>query len=82
MTIKFITGYSSYHAGDRAGFSYKKEKKLVEAGVAKEVKRPEIDKMIKNSKTKTKKYKCECGREFNSPQGLGAHQRFCEEGGK
>jgi len=90
MTIKFITGYSPYTSGDRAGFSPEKEKELVEEGVAKfvggetkkEVKKPQVDKMVKNSKTKDKEtYKCECGREFDTPQGLGAHKRFCEKAG-
>ena len=89
MTVKFITGYSSYRAGDRAGFSPEKEKELVEAGVAKfvggkvtkEVQKPTVDKMVRNTETKEKTYKCECGREFDSPQGLGAHKRFCEKAG-
>jgi len=88
MTIKFITGYSSYHAGDRAGFSSQKEEKLVELGIAKkvgeekEVKEPTVDKMVRNTETKEKTYKCECGRELDSPQGLGAHKRFCEKAGE
>ena len=81
MTVEFITGYPPYHAGDVAGFSPEKEKKLVEAGVAKEVQKPPVDKMVRNSKTKDKTYECECGREFDSPQGLGAHKRFCEKAG-
>ena len=88
MTIKFITGYSSYHAGDRAGFSSQREKKLVELGIAKkvgeekEVKEPTVDKMVHNAETKDNEtYKCECGREFDSPQGKAAHSRFCEEAG-
>ena len=81
MTVKFITGYSSYRAGDRAGFSPEKEKELVEAGVAKEVQKPTVDKMVRNTETKEKTYKCECGREFDTPQGKAAHSRFCEEAG-
>lgn len=77
MSIKFITGYPPYRAGDVAGFTPDKEKQLVKAGVAKNLKSPPKDKMIKQPEA----YKCECGREFSSPQGLGAHKRFCEKAG-
>ena len=82
MTVKFITGYSSYRAGDRAGFSPEKEKELVGAGVAKEVQKPNVDKMVRGTETKEKTYKCKCGREFDTPQGKAAHSRFCEEAGE
>lgn len=80
MTIKFIKGYSPYHAGDRAGFNPKKEQELIDKGVAKAIKKPTKDKMVKNSVNKKKDYECEyCGRIFDSPQGKAAHQRFCKE---
>jgi hypothetical protein len=78
MTIRFIKGYPPYHAGDRAGFTPEREKELIDEGVAKAVKKPTKDKMVKGSVNKM--YECEyCGRKFDSPQGKGAHQRFCKE---
>ena len=83
MTIKFHMDCPPYRKGDVAGFSSEKEKWLVEdKEVAKYMKKPTKDKMMRNSKQKNKTYECKCGREFDSPQGLGAHKRFCKEGGK
>ena len=71
-----------YRKGDVAGFSSDEEKWLVEdKEVAKYMKKPTKDKMVRNSKQKNKTFDCECGREFDSPQGLGAHKRFCEKVG-
>ena len=79
MTVEFIRAYSLYRAGDKAGFSSKKEKELVKAGITKAMKKPQVDKIVRNSHQKSKTYKCDCGREFDSPQGIAAHSRFCKK---
>ena len=81
MTVKFILDCPPYRIDDVAGFPSAKEKWLINKGVAKEMKKPPVDKMVRNAKTKSKEYKCECGRVFDTPQGLGAHKRFCKKAG-